>query len=61
MSVKFYNSIEQAITDIINKIDGDIRLGAPLGLGKPMLLLTPCINGLAVCLSDVCISLVPYP
>ena len=35
MSVKFYNSIEQAITDIINKIDGDIRLGAPLGLGKP--------------------------
>ena len=35
MSVKFYNSIEQAVSDIINKIDGDIRLGSPLGLGKP--------------------------
>lgn len=35
MSARFYNSIEQAVTDIINKIEGDIRLGAPLGLGKP--------------------------
>jgi hypothetical protein len=35
MPVKFYDSIEQAVTDIINKIEGDIRLGSPLGLGKP--------------------------
>ncbi len=35
MPVKFYNSIEQAVSDIINKIEGDIRLGSPLGLGKP--------------------------
>ena len=35
MSARFYNSIEQAVSDIVNKIDGDICLGAPLGLGKP--------------------------
>jgi acyl-CoA hydrolase len=35
MSARFYNSIEQAVSEIVNKIDGDICLGAPLGLGKP--------------------------
>ncbi len=35
MSANFYTSIEQAVTDILSAIDGDIRLGAPLGLGKP--------------------------
>lgn len=34
MSAKFYDSIEQAVTDILQEIDGDIRLGAPLGIGK---------------------------
>ena len=34
MSAKFYDSIEQAVTDILQEIDGDICLGAPLGIGK---------------------------
>ncbi len=35
MSAQFYHSIEQAVTDILQAIDGDIRLGSPLGIGKP--------------------------
>ena len=34
MSAQFYDSIEQAVTDILQEIDGDICLGAPLGIGK---------------------------
>ena len=42
MSAKFYSSIEQAVSDILATIPGDIRLGAPLGLGKP----NPFINAI---------------
>ena len=42
MSAKIYHSIEQAVSDILTAIDGTIRLGAPLGIGKP----NPFINAI---------------
>ena len=59
MSAKFYDSIEQAVTDILQEIDGDIS-SVHFGLVNPIRLLTQSIDALPKRRSVVYIFTVPY-